>query len=208
MDYCCNTFLKAVKNKHIDCLIHANIYCVDYYDKNLNLCSICAYNNDTDSLIYLTSRFETDLSEDVCKYAVLGNSVECLTVAHSNGYSIDDEILVIICTIKGYYDCLVYLIKNGVTCPKEICNYAIANDSLSCLLFLLRKGYNFSEVTLALAYFMHGEESLCYLLLKSQSNFDIENYDKSMIETIDFTEINNIIADFKNLLFYEERCGR
>ncbi len=210
MSYCCNTFLKAVKKKHFGCLVHLNIFALDCYSNNLFLCSIASLNNDSESLIYLTSRFELDLTEDVCKYAVIGNSIECLTIAHDAGYAMEDELLVTICAVKGYYDCLIYLINNDCKCRYDICNYAIACDSLSCLIFLLNKGYNYSEVTIAIAYFLHGERSYCYRYLKCGNNFDIENYQHliSYVKDINFKEFDDTITNFKSLLFYEEICGR
>ena len=173
----CNAFEDAIINKHLGCIIRLKEEGKNY-DKNVGYCSIVAFAGDFEILQYLVDNFDNDPTEPVCNYSVLGGSLCCLVTAYSAGFDMTSSDITKNAALRGDISCLRYAVDNGCFCDQNICEYAVAKDSLHCFIYLLNRGYDCTELT-SIRAFLNGRNSHCYRYIVRQelcSLSDIEEY--------------------------------
>ena len=173
----CKAFEDAIINKHLYCIIRLKEEGTNY-DKNLGYCSMAAFSGDFEILKYLIDNFAIVPLEPVCNYSVIGGSLCCLVTAYSGGFYMTNNDITKNSALRGDIGCLRYAIDNGCGCDQNICEYAVAKDSIACFVYLLNMGYECTNLT-AIRAFLNGRNSDCYSYILRQDLCipeDIEEY--------------------------------
>ena len=127
-----------------------NFYIKHYseeFTKNgdLQLCSIAAYNNKLECMIYLNQQKVSKINENCYTFAALNNNMDIIKYLHKNNINYDKSLLDA-AAFNGSLESLEYIHKNIVKeCFVSSMSQAALNGNLNCMKYLFGNDCDFYD---------------------------------------------------------------
>jgi hypothetical protein len=105
-----------------------------------------------------------DVSYNLCECISKIGNLDCLILAHKNGYNLKQASVIFKAIKHGHLDCLIYAHKNGCKLNSKMCPYAAKYGRLDCLIYLHENGCAINEEVYGEAFINENLNCLKYIL--------------------------------------------